>query len=366
MIVWMRYAHSASGKMLPGSEHSGSVTGNPAKLMLFLMAALLVAAIFAMLSTLVKLLIISALLAYVLSPLARLLESLGISRNAATTIVFTAIFLATGITIVVFFPVLGSEIAALRDKIASEETSRMLESLESRLSVNLSFLGFGKLNLPGKVQEALVGAGSWLFNHFLDAASAMTSMIVIPFIVFFFLRDGRAFKRTLVSLVPNRYFEFTLYMLYKLNIQFGNYLRGQLLDSFVVGFLTTVVLWANGFNYFLVIGAFTGLANIVPYFGPIAGASLAVVISLLQTGNPGKILFIIIAFASIKLIDDMLVQPLIVARTVKMHPLTVLLAVLAGGHLYGVLGMLIAVPVIGFIKAVAKETITNYRKYGEA
>lgn len=122
--------------MLPESEHSGGVTGNPAKIMLVLMAVLFVAAVFAMLSTLVKLLIISALLAYVLSPLARLLESLGISRNAATTIVFTAIFLAAGTIIVIFFPVLGSEISTLRDKISSEETARMLEGL----SVNLAFL----------------------------------------------------------------------------------------------------------------------------------------------------------------------------------------------------------------------------------
>lgn len=333
--------------------------------MVFLIGILIVGTVFILLAGVVKLVMISALFAYVLSPLARLLESRNMSRDTATALVFAAIFLVVGTAMVFFLPLLSSEMVALKERLASEETTRALARIESSLAVNLSFLGFGKMDLPGKAQDAVVGMGSLFFNHVLDAASVLTDMIIIPFIVFFLLRDGRSFKRTLVSLVPNRHFEFILYMFYKLNIQFGNYLRGQLLDSLIVGILTTAVLWAIGINYFFVIGVFTGLANIVPYFGPIAGVVLSVVASLLQTGDPGKVFSIIAAFAIIKLIDDVLVQPLIVARTVQMHPLTVLLAVLAGGHLYGVLGMLISVPITGFIKVAAKESITNYRKYGE-
>jgi putative permease len=258
------------------------------------------------------------------------------------------------------------EVGILKDGITSEKTALMLARLEHTLTPHLSLLGVRNLDLPGRVQHAMVGVGNWLFNHLFDAASAITSMILIPFIVFFLMKDGHAFKRALISLVPNRYFEFTLYLLYKLNVQFGNYLRGQLLDSLIVGTLATAALWALDIKYFLIIGAFTGLANIIPYVGPITGAALAIIVSMLQTGSLEKVLSLIAAFTVIKLIDDVIVQPLVVARTVQMHPLTVLLAVLAGGQLYGVLGMLLSVPIAGFIKVVVRESVTNYRNYGEA
>ena len=77
------------------------------------------------------------------------------------------------------------------------------------------------------------------------------------------------------------------------------------------------------------------------------------------------VLYIIVAFTLIRLIDDILVQPIVVAKSVHMHPLIVLLAVLIGGKLFGILGMLLSVPVVGFIKVVVHESIINYRRYGE-
>jgi predicted PurR-regulated permease PerM len=75
--------------------------------------------------------------------------------------------------------------------------------------------------------------------------------------------------------------------------------------------------------------------------------------------------YVIIAFTLIKLLDDILIQPIVVARTVHMHPLVVLLSVLIGGKLFGILGMLLSVPIVGFMKVVAHESIQNYRRYRE-
>ena len=99
------------------------------------------------------------------------------------------------------------------------------------------------------------GVGNWIFSHFLDAASVITGMVLIPFIVFFLMKDGRRFKQAFVSIMPNRYFEFTLYLFYKLNIQIGNYLRGQLLDAIIVGIFSIFALWLLGVKYFFIIGS---------------------------------------------------------------------------------------------------------------
>jgi predicted PurR-regulated permease PerM len=120
-----------------------------------------------------------------------------------------------------------------------------------------------------------------------------------------------------------------------------------------------------GIKYYILIGTFAGIANLVPYFGPIAGAVLAVILSVLQTGSFHLAFYILITFAIIKIIDDAVIQPVVIAKSVHMHPLTVLISVLAGGKLFGILGMLLSVPVVGFLKVVGVESLRNYRRYRE-
>ena len=164
-------------------------------------------------------------------------------------------------------------------------------------------------------------------------------------------------------MVPNRYFEFTLDLLYKMDSQLGNYLRGQFVDAVVFGAMAIVALWILGVNYFVFLGVFAGLANLIPYVGPIAGAVPAVIVAVLGSGNLGSALPVIIAYIILKLLDDFVVAPYVVASSVEMHPVIVLIAIMVGGELFGVLGMLLAVPVTGFFKVVLQEGISTYRKY---
>ncbi|MEW6585771.1 MAG: AI-2E family transporter [Nitrospirota bacterium] len=313
----------------------------------------------------VKLVIVSALLAYVLDPLANFLESKGMSRTAGTIVIFLCVIALAGVSYMVLLPIISDQVGGLKSGFNPEGAGLMMFRLENLLIPYLSFLGVKQLDLMGRTQAAMAGAGEWMFSHVLDAASLLTSMILIPFIVFFLLKDGREFKKGFVSLVPNRYFEFTLYLFHKLNTQVGNYLRGQVMDAAIVGVLAVFALWLIGVKYFFLIGIFAGTANLIPYFGPIAGAILAVIVSILQTGSFEMALYVILAFTVIKLLDDAVIQPVVVARSVHMHPLTVLLAVLIGGKLFGILGMLLSVPVVGFVTVVAHESIINYRRYRE-
>jgi putative permease len=338
--------------------------GTVLKVTLFSIFAILAIAFLTAISGIVKLVIISALLAYVLDPVANLFESRGMTRTSATVAIFIIISGLIGISYLVFLPLLSEEIKSLKDGFHPENTAVMVSRIEELIVSNLSFLGVKDLNLLGRLQNSMAKTGDWIFGHVLDAASIITSLILIPFIVFFLMKDGREFQKAFVSIMPNRYFEFTLYLLYKLNTQIGNFLRGQFIDAIIVGIFSVIAMWLVGVKYYFLIGVFAGLANLIPYFGPITGALLAVILSILQTGGFQMALYVIIAFSLIKLLDDSIVQPVIVAKSVHMHPLTVLLAVLAGGKLFGILGMLLSVPMVGFLKVVLHEGIMNYRKYG--
>ena len=201
------------------------------------------------------------------------------------------------------------------------------------------------------------------FRRSVVFVSSAAHVVAVPFIIFFFLKDGRELKKRLISLVPNRYFEFALHLLYRMDLSLGNFLRGQFLDGLIFGILTTTAMWLLGVNYFLFIGAFAGLANLIPYVGPIAGASLAVVVVFVTNGDLAHVAYVLLAFAAIKLLDDSLIQPLTVAKSVKMHPLLVLLVIIVGGHFFGVLGMLLAVPVTGFLKVGLEAGQVLFGKY---
>ncbi len=311
----------------------------------------------------VKLVIIAALLAYILDPLANLLESRGMSRTNATIAIFIGIVFIIAISYTLVLPLLLNEIKNLKTGFSAEQTVSLVSKLEEIIVSNLSFLGVTELDLTGKLQETLAHAGEWIFSHVLDAASVITSFILIPFIVFFLLKDGREFKKSFINIVPNKYFEFTLYLFYKLNTQVGNFLRGQFIDAAIVGVMATLALWIVGLKYYFLIGLFTGIANLIPYFGPLTGAVLATILSIIQTGGLQMAAYVLLAFVIIKLLDDAIVQPVVVAKSVHMNPLTVLLVILIGGKWFGILGMLLSVPLTGFLKVVFHESIQNYKRY---
>lgn len=312
---------------------------------------------------LVKLVVVSALLAYIIDPLAVFFESRGMTRTTSTAVIFLAFSLLAAIFITLLLPLLTAEIAAIQEGISSGKGSSMLVRIDNIIEGKIGFLGIKPLAFTTKLQQATEALGSWFFSHLLDIVSLITNLVIIPFIVFFFLKDGREIKKQLIGLVPNRYFEFSLNLLHKMDLQMGNYLRGQLLDAIIFGIMSVVALWGLGVKYFLVIGIIAGIANLIPFLGPVAGASAAVIVSFINTGDFRTAGFIIAAFVVMKLIDDGIVQPLAVARSVDLHPLVVLLVVIVGGKFFGILGMLLSVPVTGFIKVVIAESTSTLRRY---
>lgn len=326
---------------------------------------ILVAAFYLMsaLATIVKILITSTLLAYIMDPLAVHLESRGLSRRSAALVVFLSFSSAFLFITLILLPVLTSQLDALQTGLTPEQMAVSIQRLDVFITRKLAFLGVQDLDLPGRLQRMILGLSEWIFSHLLDVVGLLTHVVLIPFIVFFLLKDGRQMKRQAVSMIPNRYFEFSMNLIAKLDLQFGNFLRGQFLDALIFGILSVGMLWLLGVKYFLLIGIFAGIANLIPFLGPLAGATPAVLVSIIDTGGFAQAGTVALAFAGLKLIDDTIIQPLVVARSVNMHPLLVLLAVIVGGKFFGILGMLLSVPVTGFLIVAVRESIEGFRRY---
>ena len=140
-------------------------------------------------------------------------------------------------------------------------------------------------------------------------------------------------------------------------------MRGLILECSIVGVLSMIGFIIIGVPYAIIIGMVTGIANLVPYLGPIAGASLALMASLTVTGNFQ--LFIPIALVSIvtRLIDDLVLQPLCFGKSLDMHPVAVVLTLIIGHQLMGVSGMVISIPIATILRVSATETYWGLKHY---
>jgi len=315
------------------------------------------------LSNILTLLIIAFLFAYILDPVASYFEAKGLSRSSATAIIFLLIIMITGLGGWLFLPGLFSDLLLLQKNITLGDSGGLIDSIESFVQQNIRFIDVNEFDLHGKVSDILNSISEQLLVILGSLVSLISTVVIIPFVVFFLLRDGRKMKKMFIEYVPNRYFEMTLNFLHKVDQQLGSYLRGQFTEAVIVGLLSVIALWTLDVKYFTLIGIFAGLANMIPYVGPVAGAIPAIIVVIVNNGGTAMILYVILAFAMVQIIDNILLQPLVMSRSVNLHPLAIVLAILIAGKFFGMLGMLLAVPAAGVIKVTSRELYQGIRHY---
>ena len=312
----------------------------------------------------VRMVVIAMLAAYILDPVVTSLELRGLSRTSATVLFFCVLCVGMGALLAIVLPQLIDQVQALQSGANSPEANAAIARIQLFVRQKFAFLGFQDFDLQQRIHELSLAINHRILHFLLnDVVSLMLEIVTIPFFTFFFLKDGREMKKQVIGVVPNRYFEFAMDLLYKMDVQLGNYLRSQFLDALIFGALSAAALWIIDVKYFLFIGAFAGLANLIPFVGPVAGALPAFFVSVVDTGDIAKGTQVIIAFVILKLLDDIVIQPLLVSKSVNLHPLLVLLAIIVGGQLFGILGMLVAVPCVGFLKVGVTESLVTLRKY---
>jgi predicted PurR-regulated permease PerM len=219
------------------------------------------------------------------------------------------------------------------------------------------------IRIINAMNDGLMNIPNLLLNNYQKILEAVSLIATIPLIGFFFLKDNVKFRQDILKMVPNRYFEIAIITMHKVDEIVGRYLRAMFYEIVVVGSLASIVFTILGIDYAILIGFMAGVANIIPYFGPIFGVLFAIM-SILLSGSPLiLILHVIIGMYIIQVIDNNLVYPFVVGTTINMHPLVVLLTVLAGGWAWGIVGMLVSVPVVYLVYGVMKVLYTNLKEF---
>ncbi|MGB2869308.1 MAG: AI-2E family transporter [Bacteroidota bacterium] len=306
--------------------------------------------------------IISVLAAFILRPLVTFFEfRLGMRRSLSIAVVFLLLGGVFAFVVYETIPLLVEGARSMYANVKDFPFDQKLADATKGFASSVPFID--PENLVLKVHALVVQGQNSLGNALTSAASVAVNLAIVPFVTYFILAEGDQGIEFVIQRVPNKYFEMTLNVLGKIRHNLISYLRGWILDSVVVGLLTVAGLFIIGVEYALVIGTLAGIANLVPYVGPIVGACLAILVSLMQYGDFHKVVAILVLTATIRILDDVVVQPFFFAKSIDMHPVFVILLLILGHEMMGIVGMVVAIPLATILRASAAETYWGFKNY---
>lgn len=329
------------------------------KLAFFLAALVLLLLAVAKIENFMVSLILGFVTSYMLSPVVDLLERKGLSRKWATVIPFLGLTIAVVIAIQLVFPMLSEQISTLK------------VNLPKYVAVGTSIFTKAETEVVGLIKSVYSGdivstlqphLTSWATDFFQGLPNYISKSLMIlfltPLLAFFILLDGRQFVRSFLTLVPNNFFELALNLNHQIGTQIGGFIRARIVQSTLVGAVIWIGLMMLSFPYALVLAVAGGVLNVIPYLGPLIAVIPAVLISLSGGTDGSELAWIGIIYTTAQVLDAALITPFVVARIVNLHPVTVILVIIAGSQMMGVLGMIICIPIFSALKV---STIAIYK-----
>ncbi|SES72130.1 sporulation integral membrane protein YtvI [Natronincola peptidivorans] len=314
--------------------------------------------------------IIAIVIAYILNPLVHYLSKKGIKRLWGVLIVYLTIFTVFLILTLTIIPKITEEVKRLMEVMPkySNDTYDYLHDLYLKYNRNIEnlpteFEGIKdllQLNIQ-RIEGLIFGALTSITNIFLNIFSKVIGLILIPILSFYFLKDAEKFKRSIMFLLPKKSRNHVIKIAKDIDEVLGSFIRGQLTVAAFVGILTTISMLVLKVEFAILVGIIAGIANIIPYFGPVIGIIPGVIFALMD--GPIKAFWVIIVFTIIQQIESGIIAPKIVGKSVGIHPVFIILVLLIGGRFFGIIGLLIAVPTAAIIKVLGKHLVSYIARY---
>jgi putative permease len=287
------------------------------------------------------------------------LERQGIGRTLASSFVFISIGVVLSLLGLWLFPHFAETVPRLQADMPRLITgvSQFISELESRVqSVSGPLSNF---DLEAKVESQLTEWTRGIFTAVPGYVKTFfTVMLLGPFLAFFMVKDGRASLSLILGIVPNELFETALSLLHQINFQIGQFVRARIIESLIVGLVTSAGLILIGFPYAILLGVVAAVTNLIPYIGPLIGALPAFAMALVNGNTTLEVFFVATVYIVAQLIDAGILIPMLVAKIVDLHPVTVIIVIIAGAQVMGILGMIISIPVASTLKVTVS---TIYR-----
>jgi predicted PurR-regulated permease PerM len=315
-------------------------------------------------------LLIAVAVVYLLNPLVSALERRGVPRLAGAGVVYLLFLCIVALIVSLLVPVVARQVTEVvthfPDYLADAQAyvrrvaARFGQEPDIRLDADQVRAWLTAEDNRQMVTRYLTG----LRSVTTSVLSGLIIFVLGPVMAFYLLVDLPRLERGAMALIPPARREEVRGLMDRIGQTVGGFFRGQLLVALFVGVASSIGLWAIGLPFWLLVGMVAGLFNLVPLIGPFIGGGLAVIIALIS-GQPLKAVWAALVLLAVQQIDNHLISPNVMGRTVQLHPVVVMLALLVGASFAGLFGMLVIVPLVAVAKIVFLFIWSRYVDYGD-
>lgn len=303
------------------------------------------------------------IIAYLLSPLVKKLEMRNIKRSTSILLIYLGMTVALVTGLIFIVPEFIRNTRELINTLPNivQQYQGMLNSFitfieSSRWPVEVKSTIYAELQNGSDIGQA------WAMQYLkrslaslLGIARTLLDILLAMFIAYYLIKDAEKIRESFLSIVPRRWRNGLVNTGREISGILANFIQGQLLTALIISIMETIGLIIVGTKYPLVMGLFGGITNVIPYFGPFIGAIPAVAVALLQ--SPMKAVWTVIVFCIVQQIDNNLISPKVIEGRLGLHPIATILAVLIGGEFFGIMGMLISVPIMAILRVILRRSI---------
>ncbi|HFI0642099.1 TPA: AI-2E family transporter [Streptococcus suis] len=311
--------------------------------------------------------ILTGLLYYLLNPMVDWMEKHKISRTVGISILFVLISLLIIWGLAVAIPSIQEQVTSFAQNLPAN-----IQKIEGQVTSLLQDQRFEQfrptaLELLNKVNDQAVAyaqkfsssAVNWASNLISTASQIIVAVLIMPFILFYLLRDGQYLNKHITQYLPTKWREPIGTVLSDVNGQLSNYVRGQVTVAIIVALMFSIMFSIIGLSYPITLGVMAGFLNLIPYLGSFLAMIPAVILGLIA--GPVMLIKVLIVFMVEQTIEGRFVTPLIIGSSLNIHPITILFVLLTAGQMYGVLGVLLGIPIYASIKVLVKAAFEWYK-----
>ncbi len=302
-------------------------------------------------------LLIAYIIYLIVNPLIPILCKFGLRRLYAVILTFIFIFIFMGYPVIKIMENLIKDAENLQYYIPKIEQSiktayiYLVNFLDSKFSFKLD---------DRYINDLIDLTKSSVQNFFLDfpkiLANILEWILLIPIFTFFLLKDDHKLSNILINITPNSLFERTYYLTHEFNKKISGYVMAKFIEALIVGLIITTGLWLMNIKFALIFGLIAAVTNVIPYIGPILGTFPAVAWSFSVYGIHPITGAILLLYIIANVFDMFLVFPILISKIVDLHPVVVIISVVLSSQHFGILGMVISIPLVAILKLIIVET----------
>lgn len=311
--------------------------------------------------------LLALVLAYVLNPIVEYWQEKGLTRTAAIVLTYILLGAIASIGAIYFFPIFWRQLEVLMVSIPvyTNQVQEILQSFyRDYQRIDIPFTIRQELDLALKrVETVLTETTGQVINGILGLFSYIFSILIVPVLAFFILNDEGRTTQRLLMLLPPKWRPKVLNLWEEIDGQLIRLIKGHLLVAFTVGLLTSIGFFIIGLEFPFLLGILVGVVDIIPYFGPVIGAVPAFAVGILH--SKGQAIAALVVIFIIQQIESNILSPKIIGSSVGLHPVWVIFVLLLGNKIYGVIGMLLAVPVTVTLRILWKHLVVSWALSGE-